>query len=209
MLALAHDIVFTHSILRTFVPKLGAIPAKAESAGEAFEKGYSVLVYPGGDRDIFRPYSKRANVDFGGRKGYAELALKHGVPIVPVANVGGHETAIVLHRSDWIAKKLDFKKKYRMSGLPITLRGLPFMPGLLFKKTENAAVNAMIGLAALPLPAKMDFYFEPAITLSKEQREKLSFENQVDALDRMTLDAIANRLQREYAKPRWPVLGPI
>ena len=41
---------------------------------------------PGGDRDTWRPYSKRYDVCFAGRKGYARLAIKAGVPIVPIAN---------------------------------------------------------------------------------------------------------------------------
>ena len=85
ILALTHDMVFENRALKSWVPKLGAIPAKKELALEAFRKGYSVLVYPGGDRDAFRPYSKRAEVDFDGRTGYAALALEADVPIVPVA----------------------------------------------------------------------------------------------------------------------------
>jgi len=54
------------------------------------------MVMPGGDVDTWRPYSKRYEVCFAGRTGYAKLALKAGVPSHPMANAGAHETLIVL-----------------------------------------------------------------------------------------------------------------
>jgi 1-acyl-sn-glycerol-3-phosphate acyltransferase len=209
VLGLAHDVIFSHNAFKWWVPRLGAIPATPENAREALAKGYSALVYPGGDRDIFRPWSKRDRVDFDGRKGYAEIAVEMNVPIVPIANVGGHESTIVLHRSDALAAMLDLKKKYRMRGVPITFRGLPFVPWLFWNRTQDMAVNAIIGLAGLPLPAKMDFYFERAIELDPSQKTKLSRQEQVNLLNRRTIEALEGRMRTEYRKPRIPVLGPV
>jgi hypothetical protein len=49
-----------------------------------------------GDRDTWRPYTKRYEVCFGGRSDYARLAILAGVPIVPVANASAHGLLIVL-----------------------------------------------------------------------------------------------------------------
>ncbi len=207
VLGLAHDMALKHWALRGWMPKLGAIPAKHELALEALRLGYSVMVYPGGDRDAQRPYRDRAKVEFAGRKGFARLALAAGVPIIPVPNVGGHEQVIVLERADWIAELLDFKKKYRLSGVPITLRGLPFLPGLFLKQTEEAALVALVAASIFPLPAKMDFYYESPVELTLEERSRLDLDEQVELLSRRTHHALQSRLTAEYAKPRIPVLG--
>jgi 1-acyl-sn-glycerol-3-phosphate acyltransferase len=200
VLALAHDVVFENPVFKDWVPKLGAIPAREELAREAFEKGYSVLVYPGGDRDAFRPYSRRAEVDFDGRTGYAKLALEMGVPIVPVTNVGGHEQSIVLWRSDRIARQSGICRRYRIRGLPITLRGLPLLPGLFLKPIEHPALIAYMATSVFPLPAKMDFYFgDPISPLGHD----------IASLDLAVRKTIQDRLTREYSKPRFPIFGPV
>lgn len=209
VLALAHEFILEHPVFRGWLPKLGAVKASHVAAHEAFDKGYSVLVYPGGDRDAFRSYRNRAKVDFDGREGFARLALDARVPIVPIVNVGGHEQAIVLWRADALAKRLGFSERYRMHGVPITLRGLPFVPGLFFRKTERAALMALFGASLAPLPAKMDFYFESPIQLSKEQESHLSRDEKIKTLASMTLKAIQSRLDLEYSKPRLPVWGPL
>jgi len=76
--------------------KVGAIAAHPKMAIAAFEKGASVLVYPGGAQDVFRPYHLRHKIYFAGRQGFIKLALLAGVPIVPVISHGAHDTLIVL-----------------------------------------------------------------------------------------------------------------
>lgn len=79
-----------------FAAKAGAIRANPNLAIAAFEKGASVLVYPGGAQDVFRPYWQRDKIEFAGRKGFIKLALRQEVPIVPLISKGAHETIIVL-----------------------------------------------------------------------------------------------------------------
>ncbi|NEN97378.1 MAG: glycerol acyltransferase, partial [Moorea sp. SIO3I7] len=58
--------------------------------------GASVLVYPGGAQDVFRPHSQRHQIQLAGRKGFIKLALREKVPIVPIISNGAHDTLIVL-----------------------------------------------------------------------------------------------------------------
>ncbi len=76
--------------------RTGAIPAHPRSALAAFEQGASVLVYPGGAHDIFRPYTMRHQIELAGNRAFIKLALRAKAPIVPVISVGAHETLIVL-----------------------------------------------------------------------------------------------------------------
>jgi 1-acyl-sn-glycerol-3-phosphate acyltransferase len=76
--------------------KTGAIIAHPKMAIAALEAGASVLVYPGGAQDVFRPYSQRNQIQFAGRKGFIKLALRQQVPIIPMISSGGHDSLIVL-----------------------------------------------------------------------------------------------------------------
>lgn len=76
--------------------KIGAILAHPKMASAAFDIGASVLVYPGGQYDMFRPHSQRYKIQFAGHKGFIKLALKKLVPIIPLISVGAHDTLIVL-----------------------------------------------------------------------------------------------------------------
>jgi 1-acyl-sn-glycerol-3-phosphate acyltransferase len=76
--------------------KVGALQAHPKMAIAALTAGASVLVYPGGAQDVFRPFSQRHQIHFAGRKGFIKLALRAGVPIVPAISVGSHETLLVM-----------------------------------------------------------------------------------------------------------------
>ena len=76
--------------------KVGAIVARPKMAIAALQAGASVLVYPGGGQDAFRPHTQRYQINFAGRKGFIKLALKEKVPIIPVISCGAHDTLMVL-----------------------------------------------------------------------------------------------------------------
>src|SRR6201996_6538418 len=90
---LSHDILFkgpTGDVFR----KTGFISANHENADEALRSGGVVVVFPGGDYDVYRPSSARNKIDFGGRTGYIRAAINAGVPIVPTVGIGGQESQI-------------------------------------------------------------------------------------------------------------------
>lgn len=207
ILGLTHSIALNEPMFN-WLPKIGSIHANQENALLAFEHDYSLLVYPGGDRDAFRSWWKRSEVDFGGRVGYAELALKAGVPIVPVANIGAHEQSFIFHRSDYLAELFTLKEKYRITALPLTPSAMPFFPGLFVPALQDLSFKAMIAASAIPLPAKMEFYFEGPIELNKRQKQ-LSFKRQVKLLDELVRASLTRRLKIGYGQKRIPLWGKI
>lgn len=76
--------------------KVGALQAQPQMAIAALQKGASVLVYPGGAQDVFRPHWQRHQIHLAGRKGFIKLALREEVPIVPAISLGAHDTFMVL-----------------------------------------------------------------------------------------------------------------
>lgn len=75
---------------------VGAIPFHARLALAAIEAGDSLLVYPGGGQDAFRPHRLRGRIHFEGRTGFLRLAIWHSLPIIPLISWGSHDTLFVI-----------------------------------------------------------------------------------------------------------------
>jgi 1-acyl-sn-glycerol-3-phosphate acyltransferase len=117
---LAHNLVVSAPPLAS-LRKFGTVAASHDNARLALESGAALLVYPGGDYEVFRPFWERNKVDFGGRMGYVRLAREAGVPIVPIASVGGQESVFFISRGQWLAKLLRVDKLLRLKSVPIAL----------------------------------------------------------------------------------------
>lgn len=140
LMGLAFDGIYAVPGWRELMRKIGQMPASIDNAQAALGDGCSVLLYPGGTYEVFRPWKDRNRITFKGRKGFIRLALQAGVPVVPVVGHGGHETTIVLTRGGRLAKLLSLDK-VRMDGAP-----------LLFQLPWGISSPALPGV---PLPAKI------------------------------------------------------
>lgn len=142
--ALTHQLAWTLGV-GPFIEPLGARPASHGSAQEAFAEGQHVLVFPGGDIEAGKPWDERNQVIFGGRSGFASLAIEHGVPIVPIVTAGAGESLLVLSRGERLARALRVDKLLRIKALPLSV-SLPW----------GVSVGAVGLLPYLPLPTKLD-----------------------------------------------------
>jgi 1-acyl-sn-glycerol-3-phosphate acyltransferase len=144
--ALGYDLLFAVPRVGTFLRRLGAIPARNTEAAEALADGALILVYPGGDWEACRPWSERNKVEFGRRRGFVRLALRAGVPVVPVVTHGSHDAVVVLTRGEGIAKALGLDR-LRVKVFPITL-GPPF--GLNTPLTPTLPMPSAVTVEFLP-----------------------------------------------------------
>ena len=142
----AHDVLMATPGLGDYFRAVGVIAANRKSVGTALANGEDVVVWPGGEVDAMRSWRKRDVATLGGRTGFVKQAIRSGVPILPVATVGGHDTVFVLNEGKWLADALD-----KVLGLKKTLRGsnLPIIAGFPFP----LAVEILP--AHVPLPAKI------------------------------------------------------
>jgi 1-acyl-sn-glycerol-3-phosphate acyltransferase len=105
------------------------IRATRDNAANALAVGAVVLVFPGGDFDVYRPTRRENVINFGGRTGYVTTAIKAGVPIVPTVSIGGQEGQLFLTRGRRLARALRLtkleRKLFRTNILPVTF-GWPF-----------------------------------------------------------------------------------
>jgi len=83
--------------------RVGAIPATEESALQVLRNGESVLIFPGGTREL---YGAPDQLRWDGREGYARLAVIAQVPVIPFAIAGAdqqHAMRISVGRSSvWL-----------------------------------------------------------------------------------------------------------
>ncbi len=102
--------------LRAFIDALGFVTGDGEDLARAVARGEHVMVTPGGTREGCRSSRHRYAVRWGERMGYLRVALKYGLPIVPVAARGTDDLYLGLNDGDRTARRLGVP-----AGLPLWL----------------------------------------------------------------------------------------
>ncbi|MGB3495148.1 MAG: lysophospholipid acyltransferase family protein [Elainellaceae cyanobacterium] len=158
--------------LADIAARLGAVRAHPRMAIAAFKQGASVLVYPGGGQDAFRPHRQRDRIYFVGRTGFIKLALRQQVPIVPIVSWGAHDTLYVIDDCYEQVKQLHEWGMPWFKGIdpevfPIYL-GLPW--GLSLGPLPN-----------LPLPSRIHLRVGKPIYFERSGREAVQDKNYVNA----------------------------
>ncbi|UXA13462.1 acyltransferase family protein [Mycobacterium sp. SMC-8] len=184
---LAHNLVVSMPGLGS-LRKFGTVAANHDNATLALTSGGALLVYPGGDYEVFRPSWKRHEVDFGGRKGYVKLAREAGVPIVPIASVGGQEAALFLDRGQWLARLLMVDKIARLKSVPILLA-----------PPWGLAVSDMV--PRLPLPTKITIEVQDPIAPDEIAA------GDDDTIHTKVEGALQSAVDRLASERRFPVIG--
>jgi 1-acyl-sn-glycerol-3-phosphate acyltransferase len=176
LLTLAHDQMFDAfpKPLARAVARFGAVRASRERTLAALRSGYAVQVYPGGDHDACRPFSQRNQIVFAGRTGYVDVAREAGVPIVPVASVGGHETLIILREGRRLARWTGVDRRWRLKSLPLSL-SIPW----------GLWLGPLPGY--LPWPARIEVEVAPGL-------EPVGETHEIDARVRAILQTTVDRL---------------
>ncbi|MFL5864307.1 MAG: lysophospholipid acyltransferase family protein [Solirubrobacteraceae bacterium] len=186
---LAHNLVLSMPGLGS-LRKFGTVAASPDNARTALQAGAALLVYPGGDYEVHRPFWDRNRIDFDGRKGFIRLALQENVPLVPVVSIGGHETALFLTRGEGLARLLALDRLFRLKVLPVSL-ALPW------------GLNIGDVLGHIPLPAKITIETLPPIDLKAEFGPEPDVDEIYDHLVRLMQEALDALAQER----RLPVLG--
>src|SRR5436305_10791530 len=137
----AHDTLMMAPGIGDYLRRIGTVPASPEGVTTALEAQHDVIVYPGGDIDALRPWTKRDQVVLGGRKGFVRQAIRSGVTLVQVATRCAGDTLIVLTDGRRLAKLFQLDKILRAKAFPIAV-GFPLglAPGM---------------IPQIPLPSKL------------------------------------------------------
>jgi 1-acyl-sn-glycerol-3-phosphate acyltransferase len=150
----AHDALMAMPGFGAYFRRMGVLPAAPDSISAALAAGHDVALWPGGEKDSLRPWTKRDQAVLAGRTGFIKLAIRAGVPIVPISTVGGPDSMPVLATGRRLAQALQLDKLARLKMFPIAIQ-VPWgiSPAL---------------LPELPLPTKIRTAFRPAIELERD-----------------------------------------
>jgi 1-acyl-sn-glycerol-3-phosphate acyltransferase len=120
-------------VVGTLWSRVGGVVAHPDNAYRLLrEQNQLVLVFPEGVKGPGKRYSHRYRLARFGRGGFVEIAMRAGVPVVPIAVIGAEESMPIVWKSSTLAK----------------LTGLPYVP-----ITANMLALGPLGAVAY-FPAK-------------------------------------------------------
>jgi 1-acyl-sn-glycerol-3-phosphate acyltransferase len=112
--------------------RLGGVQAHPDNAYRLLREQHQlVMTFPEGSKGPGKTYAERYRLRRFGRGGFVQLAMRAGVPIIPLAVVGSEETMPIVTKLPFLSKAL----------------GLPYWP-----VTANMAFGPLGAL--VPFPAK-------------------------------------------------------
>lgn len=190
----AHDVLMNAPVLGDYFKRLGTLSPSKENMRAAFAQGDNVILWPGGELDAYRTWTDRDKAVLGGRKGFIRFAMSAGVPIIPIASVGGHDTLFVLSQARGLAKILKLKEKMRIDVAPITLS---WPLGVTLHVTP---------FQHIPLPAKIRTHIMEPIYLDSDPK-RLDDQEYVDAMYEKIEATIQSGMDELAKKRKFPVFG--
>ena len=191
---LTYDMLMKFPGVRTLLGRLGAVPASPANAEAALQQGAAVIVYPGGDWEACRSWRDRDVIDFNDHKGFVRLALRTGVPVIPVVAHGVQHAVAIIARGDRVAHAL------RLSRTPLRMNVLPLVIGPPF------GIAHMPLATPLPMPATIRVEFLPALDWKDRDPTQADNDEVVDALYAETLSTMRAALDRLRAETPHPLL---
>jgi 1-acyl-sn-glycerol-3-phosphate acyltransferase len=130
----------------------GAVVGAPETANELMRHDESILVFPGGGREIVKFKGEENTLNWNGRSGFARVSVQNHYPIVPVALVGGDDVYENLISRDGRLGQLSLTDK--LFGRKDT--ALPLLRG--------------VGPTLIPRPQRMYLRFATPIDTTKPAR---------------------------------------
>ena len=188
----AHDVLMAAPGLGSYFRKMGVLPAAPDSIATALAAGRDVALWPGGEIDSLRPWTERDEAKLGGRTGFVKMAIGAGVPIVPIATVGGADAMPVLFSGRQLASALQLDRIARLKMFPIALSA-PWGIG--------PAV-----LPEIPFPTKIRTAFQGPVELDGDP-ERAADEDYVESKYHEVEQAIQHGMNALARRRRLPLLG--
>ena len=179
---------------RDLIAAYGGVIGAPETAQELMRHDETILVFPGGGREIAKFKGEEYTLRWDGRSGFARIAAENGYPIVPVGLVGGDDVYKSLVSRDSALGRLSQTVSARLSGN--TDMAMPLMRG--------------VGPTLIPRPQRMYLGFGEPIDTTKPKR--VSAQNWVASVrddTRRSLETILTELLAVRAGDPFRELNPL
>jgi 1-acyl-sn-glycerol-3-phosphate acyltransferase len=113
----------TIPLVGTMWSRTGGVPAHPDNAYRLLhDQQQLALVFPEGTKATSKTYTDRYRLRRFGRGGFVEIAMKAGVPIIPIAVVGAEESMPILFRLNSVARA------FNLPYFPVTANALLLGP---------------------------------------------------------------------------------
>jgi 1-acyl-sn-glycerol-3-phosphate acyltransferase len=179
---------------KDLIAAYGGVVGHPDAARELMRHNETVLVFPGGSREIGKFKGEEYRLRWDGRSGFARVAIESNYPIVPVALVGGDDVYQSLFARDSTWGRLTQSIGERVSG-----RGdmtMPFVRG--------------IGPTLIPRPQRMYLAFgKPISTARPAGKNAAIWLESVRDATRESLEGILADLQAVRAADPFRRLNPL
>ncbi|OBF46872.1 lysophospholipid acyltransferase family protein [Mycolicibacterium monacense] len=148
------QIADANGVVRDVMEAAGAVLGHPDTCAELMRKGETLLVFPGGGRDMVKFKGENYQLQWERRSGFARLAIANDYPIVPVGLVGGDDVYLSLIERDSAWERGSRAIGERVHGLPGV--GIPLVRG--------------VGPTLIPRPQRMYLRFAPPIDTARPAR---------------------------------------
>jgi 1-acyl-sn-glycerol-3-phosphate acyltransferase len=147
----------------------------------------SLIVYPGGAREICKKRGEEYILQWADRKGFVRMAMEYGYDIIPVAAVGAEEAFTIIKDADDILNS-PFGKFLKFIGVAEHY----------FKNGElMPPVVRGIGGTFIPRPAKLYFSFGKRISTAK-LKAKFEDEETQELVKKKVEDSLHKQFQELF-----------
>ncbi len=162
----------TIPVVGTLWSRGGGVPANPLNAYRLLHDEHQLaLVFPEGTKGPSKSFTDRYQLRRFGRGGFVEIAMRAGVPVVPIAVIGSEETMPVVLRLPALARAL----------------GIPYFP-----VTANMLLLGPLGLV-VPFPAKFRLRVLDPVTFDvPANQERYTKSRVMEEAERIRMDLQEN-----------------
>jgi 1-acyl-sn-glycerol-3-phosphate acyltransferase len=179
---------------REVMEAAGAVVGDPETCAELMRQGETVLVFPGGGRDMLKFKGEEYELLWHGRSGFARLAIAHNYPIVPVGLVGGDDIYHSIVERGGVWERMTRGLGERLHG--VNGVGIPVIRGL--------------GPTMVPRPQRMYLRFGSSIdTVRPAQASAAEWEVAVKERTQSALEQALKDLQERRKTDPFRQLNPL
>jgi len=152
--ALGDHLHFRVPVWGDLLSRFGVVDGTRENCALLMRARQSILVFPGGGREVAKRKGEKYKLIWKNRTGFARMAIRFGCPIVPFAAVGAEEAFdILLDADDLMASPL---------GAILARLGV--------RSDVILPIAKGIGPTPLPRPERLYFHFGAPIDTQRYQR---------------------------------------
>jgi 1-acyl-sn-glycerol-3-phosphate acyltransferase len=172
----------------------GGVVGAPETARELMRHDETILVFPGGAREIAKFRGEEYTLRWQGRAGFARLSVEQSYPIVPVGLVGGDDVYRSLTTRDSVYAKVSATLSRKLNG------------------RSDMAVPLLRGVGPTLIPRPQRMYLRFGTPIDTSQPPDIDADSWVDAVKERTqraLEGILDDLLELRSTDPYRALNPL